>query len=123
MEKIDGVEFLCCDFLKDETKEKILKKLNNKADLLVSDMAADTTGSKDLDCIRTNALCAEVVEFSSHVIKENGVVIAKLFNGKDFLNVKNLAEKKFHKVNFFKPESSRDYSKETYIHCAGIKTL
>ena len=123
MEQIEGVDFLCCDFQKEESKEKILKKLNNKADLLVSDMAADTTGNKDLDCIRTNALCAEVIEFSSFVLKESGVVISKLFNGQDFLNVKNLAKNKFRKVNFFKPESSRDYSKETYIHCAGIKTL
>ena len=123
MKKIEGVDFLCCDFQKEESKEKILKKLNNKADLLVSDMAADTTGNKDLDCIRTNALCAEVIEFSRFVLKENGVVISKLFNGQDFLNVKNLAKSKFREVNFFKPESSRDYSKETYIHCAGIKTL
>ena len=123
MEKINGVDFLCCDFQEKESKEKILKKLNNKADLLVSDMAADTTGNKDLDCIRTNALCAEVIEFSSFVINENGVVIAKLFNGQDFSIVKNLAKSKFHTVNFFKPESSRDYSKETYIHCARIKTL
>ena len=123
MEKIDGVDFLCCDFLLQESKEKILKKIKNKADLLVSDMAADTTGNKDLDCIRTNALCAEVIEFSRFVIKESGVVIAKIFNGKDFIYVKNLAQKKFHKVNFFKPESSRDQSKETYIHCVGIKTL
>ena len=123
MEKIDGVDFLCCDFLEEDSKEKILKRLDNKADLLVSDMAADTTGNKDLDCIRTNALCAEVIEFSSFVLKESGVVIAKIFNGKDFLNVKNLARNKFREVNFFKPEASRDFSKETYIHCAGIKTL
>ncbi len=123
MEKIEGVDFLLCDFRKEESKEKILKEFNSKVDLLVSDMAADTTGNKDLDCIRTNELCAEVIEFSSYVIKDNGVVISKVFNGSDFLNVKNLAKNKFHKVNFFKPESSRDYSKETYIHCSGIKTL
>ena len=123
IKEIEGVEFFCCDFTKEESKEKILKILKNKADLIVSDMAADTTGNKDLDCIRTNALCAEVIEFSSLVIKEKGAVIAKLFNGKDFLDVKNLAQEKYHKVNFFKPDSSRDNSKETYIHCAGIKTL
>ena len=123
MKKIDGVDFLCCDFQKKESKEKILKKLNNKVDLLVSDMAADTTGNKDLDCIRTNAICAEVIEFSSFVLKDSGVVISKIFNGQDFLYVKKLAKSKFHRVNFFKPESSRDYSKETYIHCVGIKTL
>ncbi len=123
MEKIEGVDFLCCDFKDEGSKEKILKKINNKADLIVSDMAADTTGNKNLDCIRTNALCAEVIEFSSHIIKDNGVVISKLFHGADFLNVKNLAQNKYNKVNFFKPESSRDFSKETYIHCVGIKTL
>jgi 23S rRNA (uridine2552-2'-O)-methyltransferase len=97
--------------------------IGTKADAVVSDMAANTTGNKDLDCIRTNALCAEVIEFSRFILKKNGVVISKLFNGTDFLEVKKLAESKFQKVNFFKPESSRDYSKETYIHCVGIKTL
>ena len=123
MKKIEGVDFLHCDFLEESSKDTILKSLKNKADVLVSDMAADTTGNKDLDCIRTNALCAEVIEFSRFVVKHNGVVISKLFNGLDFINVKKLAQKKFKKVNFFKPESSKDYSKETYIHCKGIKTL
>ena len=109
--------------MEESSKDTILKSLKNKADVLVSDMAADTTGNKDLDCIRTNALCAEVIEFSRFVVKHNGVVISKLFNGLDFINVKKLAQKKFKKVNFFKPESSKDYSKETYIHCEGIKTL
>ena len=108
MENIQGVEFVHCDFQKQESKKKIANILGVKVDAVISDMAANTTGNKDLDCIRTN---------------ENGVVIAKLFNGKDFLDVKRLAEKTFRKVNFFKPESSRDNSKETYIHCKGIKTL
>ena len=123
MKKIEGVDFMCCDFSKKASKDKIMERLQNKVDLIISDMAADTTGNKELDCIRTNALCAEVIEFSCLVVKESGVVIAKLFNGKDFLNIKRLAESKFSKVNFFKPESSRNHSKETYIHCAGIKTL
>ena len=123
MENIQGVEFVHCDFQKQESKKKIANILGVKVDAVISDMAANTTGNKDLDCIRTNALCAEVIEFSRFIINENGVVIAKLFNGKDFLDVKRLAEKTFRKVNFFKPESSRDNSKETYIHCKGIKTL
>ncbi len=123
MEKIEGISFICCDFLENESKKNILKIMGDKADLLVSDMAENTTGNKELDCIRTNALCAEVIEFSRLVIKDKGAVIAKIFNGKDFLYVKSLAEKNFKTVNFFKPDSSRDYSKETYIHCTGIKTL
>ena len=112
MEKIEGVDFICCDFINDNAKEKILKYLNDKADVIVSDMAANTTGNKDLDCIRTNSLCLEVIKFSRFALKDNGVVIAKLFNGYDFLNVKKLAMSKFKKVDFFKPESSKDHSKE-----------
>ena len=104
-------------------KKKILGFFNNKIDVIISDMAADTTGNKSLDCIRTNQLCADVIEFSSKNLKPNGVLISKLFMGEDFIEVKNLAKSKFKKVQFFKPESSRNESKETYIHCTIIKTL
>ena len=86
-------------------------------------MAANTTGNKSLDCIRTNQLCADVVEFSSKILKPNGVLVSKLFMGEDFLEVKELAKSKFKKVQFFKPEASRNESKETYIHCATLKSL
>ena len=86
-------------------------------------MAANTTGNKNLDCIRTNLLCADVINFSLDVLKKNGILVSKLFMGEDFLEVKNLAKKKFKKVQFFKPESSRSESKETYIHCTSLKTL
>ena len=85
---------------KSKNQKEIANILGVKVDAVISDMAANTTGNKDLDCIRTNALCAEVIEFSRFIINENGVVIAKLFNGKDFLDVKRLAEKTFRKVNF-----------------------
>ena len=123
MEKIDGIDFLCCDFQKKESKEKILKKLNSKADLLVSDMAADTTGNKDLDCIRTNQLCLEVLKFAKNVLKSNGVVVSKVFMGEDFEEVKDIGKNHFKKINFFKPKSSRNESKETYIHCVGLNAL
>ena len=123
MREIDGVDFFCCDFQKDGSKEHILECFKAKADVLVSDMAAKTTGNKDLDCIRTNSLCMEVIEFSRFVVKDDGVVISKLFSGYDFLDVKKFAKKNFKKVNFFKPESSKNFSKETYIHCKAFKTL
>ena len=123
MREIDGVDFFCCDFQNDGSKEQILQYFKAKADVLVSDMAANTSGNKDLDCIRTNSLCMDVIEFSRFVVKNDGVVISKLFNGYDFLDVKKFAEKKFEKVNFFKPESSKNFSKETYIHCKKFKTL
>ena len=123
MDQIHNVKFLKCSFLENETKIKILKFFGLKLDVIISDMAANTTGNKNLDCIRTNQLCTDVINFSTKVLKQNGIVVSKLFMGEDFLSVKNLAKQKFEKVVFFKPESSRDESKETYIHCSTLKTL
>ena len=115
--------FLQCDFLQENTKEKILNFFKDKLDVVISDMAANTTGNKSLDSIRTNQLCAEVIEFSSKILKPNGVLVCKLFMGDDFLEVKELAKSMFKKVEFFKPESSRNESKETYLHCVTLRTL
>jgi 23S rRNA (uridine2552-2'-O)-methyltransferase len=123
MEKIKNVSFIKCDFLAKDSKNIILNEFEEKLDVVISDMAASTTGNKNLDCIRTNLLCAEVIEFSAKVLKSNGKLVAKLFMGEDFLAVKKLAKMKFSKVEFFKPESSRNESKETYIHCSILKTL
>ena len=123
MEGIKNVRFYQGDFSDSKIKNKLLDLLPEKVDVVISDMAADTTGNKSLDCIRTNLLCEDVIDFSVKIIKPNGKVISKLFMGEDFLKVKKIAEKKFKKVNFFKPESSRDESKETYIHCAYLNTL
>ena len=87
-------------------------------------MAADTTGNKSLDLIRTNQLCAEVINLSSTILKKEGVSwYQKYLCGEDFLEVKNLAKSLFRNVNFFKPDSSRSESKETYLHCEFLKTL
>ena len=86
-------------------------------------MAADTTGVKSLDSIRTNQLSLKVINLSSKILKKKGVLVSKLFMGEDFIEVKNLAKSTFKEVNFFKPESSRSESKETYLHCKTLKTL
>jgi len=123
MEKIDNVTFYQCDFLDKKSKTTINNFFQEKIDVIMSDMAADTTGNKSLDCIRTNQLCTNVIQFSVEYLKPNGVVISKLFMGEDFIEIKKLAKSTFKEVNFFKPESSRNESKETYLHCAVLKTL
>ena len=123
MEKISDVVFLKYDFTKSETKKKILEIFKKKIDVIISDMAADTTGNKNLDCIRTNLLCLEVVDFATNTLKKNGTLITKVFMGEDFLEVKKFAKEKFTKVEFFKPESSRNESRETYIHCSSLRAL
>ena len=123
MDELKNVSFLQSNFMEENTKEKIIDFFKDKLDVVISDMAANTTGNKSLDSIRTNQLCAEVVEFSSKILKPNGVLVSKLFMGDDFLEVKELAKSMFKKVEFFKPESSRNESKETYLHCVTLRTL
>jgi 23S rRNA (uridine2552-2'-O)-methyltransferase len=123
MEKLDNVMFLNNDFLDEKTQEKIIKIFNKKIDVIISDMAENTTGNKSVDSIRTNNLCSEVINYSLKMLDRKGTLICKLFMGEDFLEVKNLAKKNFKKVDFFKPESSRSESKETYIICSSLKTV
>ena len=123
MEPIKNLKFIKGDIFQDKTKNKIISYFNSNLDVIISDMAADTTGNKSLDSIRTNQLCAEVINFSKDILKPKGVVVCKLFMGEDFIEVKNLAKSLYKKVNFFKPESSRKESKETYLHCEILKTL
>ena len=123
MDPIDGVIFIKSDFLSENFSDKIKSNFKAKIDLILSDMAENTTGIKNLDSIRTNNLAYEVLNFSLNIIKSDGVVVSKLFMGEDFEKVKVFAKNKFIKVNFFKPNSSRKDSKETYIHCKGLKAL
>ena len=117
MEPIKNVKFFKGDVLSTETKSVVIQYFKSNIDVILSDMAADTTGNKSLDSIRTNQLCAEVINFSKEMLKPKGVLVSKMFMGEDFLEVKNLAKSVFTEVNFFKPESSRKESKETYLHC------
>tara|TARA_B100001989_G_scaffold155998_1_gene111566 strand:- start:2275 stop:2892 length:618 start_codon:yes stop_codon:yes gene_type:complete len=123
MKPINNVKFVKKDFLQEESQNFILSYFGKKIDVIISDMAADTTGIKDLDSIRTNLICLEVLDFSSKLLNSSGNLVSKIFMGQDFELIKKKAKKKFNKVNFYKPESSRSNSKETYIHCKGLKTL
>ena len=63
------------------------------------------------------------IDISKDMLKPKGVLVSKVFMGEDFIEVKNLAKSIFKTVNFFKPNSSRSESKETYIHCNTLKIL
>jgi 23S rRNA (uridine2552-2'-O)-methyltransferase len=123
MAELDNVIFINNDFSDEKIQKKILDTFKDKIDVIVSDMAENTTGNKTVDSIRTNGLCADVINFSLKALTNKGTLVCKLFMGEDFLEVKNLAKKNFKKVDFFKPESSRSESKETYIICTLLKTL
>ena len=123
MDSLKNVKFLKGDIMEKDTKIKILSYFDKNLDVIISDMAANTTGNKSLDSIRTNQLCVDIIHFSKDVLKPKGVLVSKLFMGEDFIEVKNLAKSIFKKVSFFKPQSSRKESKETYLHCEVLKSL
>ena len=123
MAEVKNVTFFQKDFSDSELQKEIKKTFGGKIDIVVSDMASETTGNKSLDCIRTNLLCSEVINFSISILKQRGILVSKVFMGEDFLEIKELAKKKFKNVEFYKPKSSRSESKETYIHCATLNTL
>ena len=123
MSPIKNVNFYKSDIFEKTTKDKIRDFFNGKLEVIISDMAADTTGNKSLDSIRTNQLCLEILLLSPKVLVSNGVFVSKVFMGDDFDEIKKLAKTLFKDVKFFKPASSRNESKETYIHCKILKTL
>ena len=123
MTPIKNVNFYKSDIFLRTTKNKIKDFFEGKLEVIISDMAADTTGNKSLDSIRTNQLCLEILHLSPKILVSNGVLVSKVFMGEDFDEINKLAKTLFKDVKFFKPISSRNESKETYIHCKILKTL
>ena len=119
---IDGIKFITGDFLNEGSKTNINKYFKSRIDVILSDMASNTSGNKSLDCIRTNQLCMDIIEFSKEILNNKGVVVSKVFMGEEFEEIKNEAKKNFKKIHFFKPNSSRHESRETYIHCSELST-
>ena len=120
--QIEGTRIIKGDFLEERSKNDILKFFNSKINVILSDMAPNTSGNKSLDALKTNELCLSILEFSKKVLDKNGVAVSKLFMGEDFEAIKIYAKETFKNIRFFKPNSSRDNSRETYIHCNRLNT-
>ena len=115
--KINKVHQIIGDFSKEESKQKIREYFNKKVDLVVSDMAVNTTGNKNLDSIVTGELCLDAMIFAKSQLNHKGKFISKLFMGSSFNEVVSEAKKIFKEVRVFKPPSSRKDSKESFIIC------
>ena len=120
MEKIYNVDFIKGDFCEDSICEKIIFYFNNKVDIVLSDMAADTSGNKSLDSYKTGELCLNAMNLSRKILSQDGVFLSKLFMGSIFEEINDEAIKNFKKVIKYKPLSSKKESKEIYIFCKGI---
>ena len=109
------------DFTEPDIQEKIRENLTKEFDVVMSDMAVNTTGVKSLDSIQTGELCKEAMTFSKKVISSKGCFISKIFMGSTFNEIVALGKKIFKEVKVFKPLSSRKESKESFIICKKIR--
>ena len=109
------------DFTEGKTQEEIKKNINGKVDVVMSDMAVDTTGIKNVDSIQTGELCKEAMFFAKDLMKENGYFISKIFMGGTFNEIISDGKKIFKEVKVFKPKSSRKDSKESFIICRKVR--
>ena len=121
MEKIQNTIQIQGDFTDNEIKDQIKKHLTEGSDVVMSDMAVNTTGIKNLDSLQTGDLCKEAMLFSKEVISEKGVFISKIFMGATFNEIVALGKKIFKEVKVFKPKSSRKDSKESFIICKNLR--
>ena len=121
MEPIGNSVQIQGDFTEENTQEEIKKNLNGKVDVVMSDMAVDTTGIKNIDSIQTGELCKEAMFFAKDLMKENGYFISKIFMGGTFNEIIAEGKKFFKEVKIFKPKSSRKDSKESFIICRKIR--
>lgn len=124
MKTIDNIFF----YKKDFNDSDFLYFINdffkqNKVDIVLSDMAVNTTGNKDLDAIKTNAIALDVVNLSKLILKKKSSLLVKIFSGKDEnILIKN-AKELFKDIERIKPDSSRKESREMYLLCTDLKII
>ena len=106
MENIENTLQIQGDFTLVDTQDQIKEYLKKKPDVVMSDMAVNTTGIKNIDSIQTGELCKEAMVFSKDVISEKGFFISKIFMGSTFNEIVALGKKIFKEVKVFKPKSS-----------------
>ncbi len=121
VDKIDKVHHLIGDFLDEKNQILISNFFGDKLDLVVSDMAVNTTGNKNLDAISTGELTLNAMNFSIKYLKKNGSFLSKIFMGSTFNEIVKNAKKNFNEVKIYKPPSSRKDSKESFIICKKVR--
>ena len=121
IEKIDNTFHIEGDFTNEKYQSQIRNLFKSNVDVVLSDMAANTTGNKNLDSIYTGELCKEAMIFSKKILKQNGKFVSKVFMGSIFNEIISEAKSIFNEVKVFKPKSSKKDSKEIFIICKNLK--
>ena len=120
-EKIGNIHQIKGDFTDDRYKKEIVDYFGVKVDVVLSDLAVNTTGNKNLDSIYTGELCMEAMRFSKETLKSDGKFISKIFMGSTFNEIVSEAKKIFKENKIFKPLASRKDSKESFIICKFLR--
>jgi 23S rRNA (uridine2552-2'-O)-methyltransferase len=116
MDALPGVEFVEGDFLEDEVFERLLAAIGEEgADLVMSDMAPNITGTKAVDQPRSMYLAELALDMARRVLKPRGSFVCKLFQGEGFDEFVRDARNSFERVRVIKPEASRSASREVYL--------
>tara|TARA_B100001996_G_scaffold148726_1_gene113218 strand:+ start:2380 stop:2991 length:612 start_codon:yes stop_codon:yes gene_type:complete len=117
MEEIPNTFQIKGDFTDVRFQNQIKDYFKEKVDIVLSDMAANTTGNKNLDSIVTGELCIEALNFAKNILRKDGKFVSKIFMGSSFNDILKIAKKNFKETNIYKPDSSRKSSKESYLIC------
>ena len=121
VEKIKDVYHVVGDFLDNKNQKTISDYFPKKIDLVVSDMAVNTTGNKNLDSIQTGELSLTAMDFAVSMLRPKGIFLSKIFMGSTFNEIVENAKKNFKESKIFKPPSSRKDSKESFIICKSLR--
>ncbi|MBK17213.1 MAG: rRNA methyltransferase [Rhodospirillaceae bacterium] len=121
MEPVNGATVINLDMADPESMEVISAQIGGKVDVILSDMAAPTTGHRQTDHIRTMALCEIAVEVARQHLIKGGVLVVKVFQGGAERDLLNDLKKSFDNVRHVKPPASRKESPETYLVAEGYR--
>ena len=118
---IDGVAILQMDFMDDSAPDKLKSELGSEADLVLSDMAANTVGHQQTDHLRTMALVEAGLLFATEVLRPGGAYVAKVLAGGADNQLVAEMKRHFTTVKHAKPPASRKDSSEWYVIAQGFK--
>lgn len=121
VDPITGVDFEQMDFLKDDAPDRLKEMLGGGADLVMSDMAANTTGHRATDHLRIVGLVELAIDFARQVLAPGGSFIAKVFQGGTEGSLLADLKRDFTSVRHIKPQASRADSAELYVVATGFR--
>ena len=121
IDPIPGADIHVLDFLADDADEKVKEWLGGKADVVMSDMAAASSGHKQTDHLRIMALCEAAAWFAFDVLEEGGTFVAKVLAGGAEGDLQKILKQNFRKVANVKPPASRSDSSEKFVVATGFR--